>query len=206
LLLFYKVEEKMIFVPRSKPTEALLKIMAIALTKAKTYYSLPTEQRNQHVFRYQEFLSGAARQDIIRALQSTFHHKCAFCETQMRSHYHDILLFRPASGVAEANGEYLRDHYWAQAFEWENMYLACPSCQQHKANRFPVVGERAPADSDRQTLLRESPLLLDPCMDQPDQHLAFSIDGIVTPANNSHRGLATINILKLNRQELSDQA
>lgn len=144
---------------------------------------------------------GATRE----ALQALFRGKCAFCETPLSdTRGASIDRFRPRDGVATTSGKFIADCYWAQSFVWENLYLSCPYCNRSKANRFPLEDEsqRAAPDADRTSLAQEKPLLLDPCADEPDEHLLFSIDGTVSGL--TARGRATIEILNLNRGDLRE--
>lgn len=73
--------------------------------------------------------------------------RCMYCED---SHGTDIEHFRPKS------------EYPTFAFTWENYLLACSECNSnHKRTEFPLDDEGRP-------------LLIDPCVDEPREHLAFS--------------------------------
>ncbi|MFT3820445.1 MAG: AAA family ATPase [Rubrivivax sp.] len=177
---------------------AVAKLMAML----RSHYAQPPEKRPPLI--PPKFPPTALR-ETRAALFALFRGKCAFCESQITdAGYADIERFRPRGGVSESSGSYLGDHYWAQSFAWENLYLACANCNRSKANRFPLEAgsPRAAADADRRALALERPLLLDPCADDPDEHLLFSIDGTV--AGLTDRGLATIEILDLNRSSLCD--
>lgn len=58
------------------------------------------------------------------------------------------------------------DHFWPKArypqkmFVWDNMLLACTGCNRKKGDRFPVD-------------ITGNPLLIDPCIDEPWEHLVF---------------------------------
>jgi nucleoside phosphorylase len=67
---------------------------------------------------------------------------------------------------------------------------------------FPTSNRRAHPDTYGPVLQAEGPLLLDPCLDDPDRHLAFSEDGKVLPRGKSRRGFVTIEVLDLNRSGL----
>ena len=169
--------------------------------QTRAHYAAPRAQRP--AWQPPPFPSTALR-DTRNALTELFHGKCAYCETRLgESNQGDIERFRPRNGVAESSGQYLGDHYWAQAFVWDNLLLACPSCKRSKANRFPIEpgSTRAAADADRAALLSEKPMLLDPCgEDDPNLHLLFGSDGNVSGL--TERGRATIELLGLNRSTL----
>lgn len=136
--------------------------------------------------------------DILNAV---FRQKCCYCESTLGlTGDGQVERFRPR-GVQEKDGKYSRDHYWYLAADWRNLYLACPVCDRNKADRFPVMGERAREGAAYMEVVGlEQPLLLDPCNDDPDLHLAFLDDGTV--AGRTERGRATVELLVLNRQAL----
>ncbi len=96
------------------------------------------------------------------------------------------------------------------AYEWSNLLLACNTCNIKKSNHFPVAGNRVTTPPSVEgdwlprsaTMLGEKPLVLNPEVDDPTQHLLFKADGVIAAKNNSPRGVATINICHLNREEL----
>ncbi|HKR01447.1 MAG TPA: AAA family ATPase [Pyrinomonadaceae bacterium] len=138
------------------------------------------------------------------ALLELFNNKCAYCESLIQSNLSaDVEHFRPKTGVEEADGT--RSHYYYAwlAYEWENMLIACVDCNRHpgKGSKFPVKGSRARllanVDECRST---EEALLLDPCYDRPEEHLAFYPVGVC--AGLTERGQSTLPLLNLNRSQL----
>lgn len=158
-----------------------------------------------HLQRRFEFKAYRSR-DVVDALHSLFHGKCAYCESHLSAVAPlDIEHYRPKSPVVEA-----QDHpgYWWLANSWDNLLLACPDCnrpRRHassisgKGNRFPLVDEKTrayrPGDE-----ADESPLLLDPTRDDPEEFLVFDDEGLVL--SKHRRGQATIELLGLNRPHL----
>jgi uncharacterized protein (TIGR02646 family) len=139
-------------------------------------------------------------QQVRAALLTVFHRKCAYCESPVDPASMLVDHFRPKANAVNQDGSVSADAYWWLIYEWENLYAACSSCSHLKASRFPVEGARAGYPATGQALLEERPLLLDPCIDDPDAHLVFSEDGRV--ASDSERGRVTINVLGLNRDTL----
>lgn len=133
-------------------------------------------------------------------LRTVFRDKCAYCEAAVRTSDGEVDHFRPKGGAVNLNGEKSPEHYWWLAYEWENLYLACRECVVAKGNKFPVKGRRAEIDTDWAEIELEKAILLDPCADEPEKHLVFSDEGIVTGA--TERGEVTIDILSLNRSSL----
>lgn len=148
------------------------------------------------------------------ALEALFHGKCAYCESDYRGQAPvDIEHFRPKGGVEDDPDHW---GYWWLAGDWSNLLPSCIDCnrrryqvlpvpttsslavlqsaakpiwQTGKENAFPVfAGTRAYGRSaDLETeILRERPYLLDPCRDDPGEHLEFLVDapipfGLVLP-------------------------
>jgi ABC-type hemin transport system ATPase subunit len=141
---------------------------------------------------------------LRRALVEMFRGKCAYCESAIglegTTWWVDIDLFRPRADALGTDGRHAPDHYWWLALEWSNMYLACGDCSGAKGTRFPVLGKRAPAKADPGAIARERRLLLDPCVDHPEDVLLFGDDGAVT--SGTRQGITTIEVLQLNRPRL----
>jgi energy-coupling factor transporter ATP-binding protein EcfA2 len=142
--------------------------------------------------------------DARPPLVELFASKCAYCESGVGvTDVSQVELFRPRAKAVNLDGE-TTSGYWWLAYSWSNCYLACAVCNRNKANRFPVAGPRARGPED--DLRAELGLLLDPCQDDPGEHLLFSADGRVascSPAGDGpDRGAITIDILGLNRPSL----
>lgn len=135
-------------------------------------------------------------------LSQTFENKCCYCESALGvSAEGEIELFRPKGPVQGQDGRSQEPIYGQLAADWRNLYLSCPTCNRNKANRFPVDGERAaPGATYDEVVSTEQAFLLDPCRDNPDQHLVFLPDGTV--AGRTARGRTTVEVLALNRVAL----
>ncbi|MDX9669008.1 MULTISPECIES: endonuclease [unclassified Pseudomonas] len=164
------------------------------------------------------------RKDSVKTqLYAIFHGKCAYCETFYPAVAPvDVEHYRPKGAVGQ---DATHPGYWWLAMAWENLLPSCIHCNrlnkhatpklstqlvelladgtgfsdQHKAttgkgNHFPILGLRAtPASRDCST---EYPLLLNPCLDDPQEHLAFHVDrekliGLVLPKPHDGAGLPT---------------
>ena len=172
------------------------------LARMTEHYALAERSRGNRVFNVDRSYA-AIMAECRKPLYEQFAGKCAYCESMLDISGGDVDHYRPRAGVAESSGQFLGDHYWAQVLEWENLYYACRACNRYKASRFPVSGERGPADGNLARLSTEQAMLLDPCSDRPETHLAFTADGLVSGI--SERGLVTIEVLALNRSELVEQ-
>ena len=146
-----------------------------------------------------------SRREVRDALAELFNDKCAYCEVRVGVNSKpDVEHFRPKTGVIDEHGDKLPGYWWL-AGQWQNLLLACQTCNRRfreggKGNFFPIEGERAEPFTTGEELAAEQPLLLDPTVDEPDDHLVFFDDGTV--ASETERGQTTIRIVALNRPEL----
>ncbi|HDS0927406.1 TPA: endonuclease [Pseudomonas putida] len=162
------------------------------------------------------------RKDSVKTqLHTLFHGKCAYCETFYPAVAPvDVEHYRPKGAV---NQDVTHPGYWWLAMDWDNLLPSCIHCNrlnqhvtprfstqlveltadsrafsnQHtvttgKGNHFPILGVRAtPTSRDYSA---EYPLLLNPCVDDPQEHLAYHVDrqnliGLVLPKPHTGAGL-----------------
>ena len=144
---------------------------------------------------------------LMPDLTELFQGKCAYCESPLApTQPGDIEHFRPKQGAEDLNQNRWHLHYSWLAYEWDNILIACMECNRRrtiagklvgKAQLFPVLGERAGfPDTVDECRRKEQPLLIDPCHDDPAEHLSFEESGEVTA--RTARGEKTIEILGLN--------
>jgi uncharacterized protein (TIGR02646 family) len=164
-----------------------------ARDKAGAFFAARAPSRAQELF---HFDSGTWL-GVKRELMELFSGKCAFCEGKFASADFHVEHFRPKSGTLNFDGRVDADYYWWLAYQWENLYLACSFCNVSKGSRFPVRTSRAPFRTSGAELIVEGPLLLDPCIDEPESELVFLSDGRVT--SDTERGNMTIEVFQLNR-------
>jgi uncharacterized protein (TIGR02646 family) len=168
-------------------------------SRASAFFALDERGRGQRRFEFNAELFGSS--DVKAALMQLFSGKCAYCETPIGERgIGDVEHHRPKAWALGLDGAPAPDHYWWLAYDWNNLYLVCHRCNRMKASRFPVVGERARIGATGDALLAEQALLLDPCVDEPTDHLVFTEYGEVV--SSTERGRATIEILGLNRSDL----
>lgn len=173
------------------------------------------DERERHVVKEHVY----RHPSVKTALEELFHRKCAYCETPLGEADWQVEHFRPKKAVAER-----RDHpgyYWL-AYEWSNLYPSCAPCNQSrkdqplwrdpqigeaagKANQFPVEDEAMRAMSYEDDLGRERPLLLDPCLDDPEKSLRYNPLGEILPVNGDRRAEMSIRVFHLIRRRLRDR-
>jgi uncharacterized protein (TIGR02646 family) len=198
----------MIRVDRTRvPEPHALKSKAAAVERARSekFFRRPAAKRAQESFDFDPAVFAA--EDVRSALDELFRSKCAYCEQPLPLEALAVDHFRPRSGAVDLDGSFSLDHYWWLAYEWQNLYASCAECVSLKGLRFPVEGERAkrPRAVDRQRKRRvwkagDHGLLLDPCADDPEQHLVFLDDG--QAVSTTERGRVTVEVLGLNRPAL----
>jgi len=147
--------------------------------------------------------------------------KCFYCESKIE-HGSKLQIehYRPKAGVSKKDtGGVENEGYFWLANEWTNLLLACDACNGNgaKGTRFPIAGTRAipynPVKNNKlyrknciasnATLLAEIPILLNPEMDNPENHLTFDFDGQIKELPDLYnRGKITIEILELDRGTL----
>jgi len=146
-------------------------------------------------------LTIARHSEVREALVELFQAKCAYCETPMtEAAPYDVEHHRPKARAMGLDGQVSEEHYYWLADEWTNLLLICADCSRSKGTRFPVQGTRAEPMSFGTALLAEQALLLDPTVDDPEEHLVFAEDGSVL--SETDRGKSTIEVLSLNRSSL----
>jgi len=157
-----------------------------------------------------EFKNYWGEKDVRAAIWEMQFRKCCYCERKRdQNRESDIEHFRPKAAIEEAS-----DHkgYWWLAYDWDNLFFSCRYCNQaFKKNYFPLLDEAKRAHSPADSLDEEEPLLIDPCKEDPIEHLSFDwfeesgIEALVVFAStrrNSKKGRKTIEIASLNREEL----
>lgn len=163
------------------------------------------------------------RKDVIKALRELFNKKCAYCEFNYAAGGpEDIEHFRPKLAVV-INGKMVKPAYYWLAAEWTNLLPSCQDCNRKrtkefpdsrvavsgKANLFPIVDEKDRWRSHRRRN-REQILLLNPCEDDPAEHLEFLDKGLVRAMRGSNgvesaKGVASIEVYGLSRGDLVEQ-
>ncbi len=157
------------------------------------------------------------RSRVEDKLALAYKNKCAYCERLCKA---DIEHYRPKKGVVEAPAH--PGYYWL-CYEWSNLIPSCITCNREgaKHNQFPIIGTRVVAPTllpdqsldllsckaSNTPLLNETPFLLHPEVDRPEDFFTFELDpngeGIrLVGIDAEGRGHQTIQICLLNRKEI----
>ena len=158
--------------------------------------------------------------DVIAAYKADFLGKCAYCESPYEATQPvDSEHYRPKGGYFK-NGKLMKPGYYWLAADWRNLLPSCDDCNrgriQHyadepphlsgKTNYFPIADERARARRPGREE-KEQRLLLNPRIDDPEQHLEFLDEGDIrerldAAAKPSAMGVASVTVYALRRDGL----
>lgn len=173
--------------PETAP-DSLTEKGAAELTKAKAYYGATPKPTKAYEFK--EYKQTAVK----LALETLFHGKCAYCETFYASAQPmDVEHYRPKGGVDEDKSH---PGYWWLAMDWDNLLPSCIDCNRKRGQKtatgavngkiitdrlknsgkkdsFPISPKGTRATKEKDILADEKALLLNPCTDDPRQHLKY---------------------------------
>ena len=185
------------------------------LENAENYFSLNEGERRE--VREKPKFKVYKLPSVKAELEKLFEGKCAYCESKYASTAPlDVEHYRPKGRVQGAEDH---DGYWWLAAKWENLFPSCIDCNRKrwqptpkphvdlsqlskasekltaptgtgKGDCFPLLDEELRA-TKKEELKRETPLLLNPCEDNPEDHLNFRYypeigASIVFPQNNGN--------------------
>lgn len=176
--------------------------------RVQDYYADPANQNRG----YDNY--NAYRNDEVKdALLQIFHRKCAYCERgKLTRHSMEVEHYRPKNAVL-IRGQKVQPGYWWLASDWENLLPSCKECNQKltqeligrpgrvlgKGILFPIKSEKKRARA-RGEEKRETRRLLNPCLDDPAEHLQYLDDGNVR--GKTRKGKTSIRVLGLRRMDL----
>ena len=155
--------------------------------------------------------------EVKACLRELFFNKCAYCEYPLTRSDMNVEHYRPKARVAESPNHL--GYYWL-AYDWANLLPACQFCNQlrketpergitptnrtsGKGDKFPLVDKNQRAYSPNDKVSRENPLLINPTVEEPSEHITFDPTGIPLPL--SEKGRVSIDIYNLNTRQLNVQ-
>ncbi len=187
----------MIQLPRKNQTEIPVSIQLTNKT---------TNDRRNEIIDAKEFIkedkyrNRYKQTDLKTTVEEHYKNKCAYCEQY--SERWDVEHYRPVS-----------KYYWL-AYSWDNLILACPTCNQdYKNDNFDLINPPKisydPKDLPTIHTLcekynqQEQPKLFHPEFDEPENYLEFSLKGGIS--STDLRGKYTIKTCGLDRKKLNDR-
>lgn len=141
--------------------------------------------------------------EVKDALINIQNGKCCFCEAMVTHVAHgDVEHYRPKGGWIQDNEKLNQPGYYWLAYNWDNLLFSCQICNQsHKKNFFPLADAASRATSHGADITKETPLIINPALDDPEQHIAFKDD---IPVGLDQRGKVTISKTGLDREPLNE--
>jgi len=142
---------------------------------------------------------------VKKALRQDQSGKCAYCESVFQNvSYGQIDHYRPivACSRAKVTKRFNPGYYWL-AYDWDNLVLSCDVCNKAKSYYFPIRNQPSFAPS-KSTIATEQPLLLNPYVTEPADHLEFN-EHIIRAKNSSDIGANSIEYYDLNREALKEK-
>lgn len=137
-------------------------------------------------------------EDIRNSLKSIYNHKCAFCENKVERY--DIEHYRPK-----------KTYHWL-AYSWDNLLMACPTCNGFKSFNFEIIGTIAHfSKGDLKNINSlssaydkiEKPKMINPEVIDPSDFIQFNKNGNIE--SSDIRFEYTIETCKIDRVYLNDE-
>ena len=138
-------------------------------------------------------------QAIKKKLLEAQHDKCCYCESEfLETGYGDVEHFRPKGSVRQDyNSKEEKPGYYWLGYCWSNLLVSCSRCNtSHKGIRFPLENPGRRARNHHDAVENEEPMLIDPGVEDPRDHIHFRYDA---PVPQTPRGEETIDVLGLER-------
>lgn len=155
----------------------------------------------------------ADKNEIRVMLAKLFYGKCSYCEAivDMDTFNWEVEHFRPKARVDEDPAH--PGYYWL-AYKWDNLYVSCQYCNQlrrdnskskakGKSNHFPLRKGSPRATGPECDIMMEERLLIDPCLDDPEDYVAFNPEGKPYAIDNNEMGQKSIEVFHLDRPHMN---
>ena len=154
-----------------------------------------------------------------KELERLFHKKCGYCELKYKAGLTgEVEHYRPKGRILTGGKQRIWPGYYWLAATWTNLVPVCSMCNKLNVvddltdgtERTTGKGERFPSPTSRcarrpkRIARSKDPLLLDPCVHNPDDHLTFvEREGHrALLSGQTDKGRHTVEILGLNRGDL----
>ena len=192
----------MIGIERTYP--APLKLLEDGARQTELDCAAYDESPEEYIFRRRRFPNRSyySDDDVKDALMEVLYGKCCYCEAKHgRGNLH-VEHFRPREAVCQppdGRNEY-PGYYWL-AYSWENLLLACPTCNRRKSSSFPLENPEQRARNHHDDLTKERGVLVNPAEENPRDHVRFLADA---PRPLTERGRQIISDLDLRRPDLTE--
>lgn len=191
--------------PNRSPAMLLRREAMATQQNCEAYARAPAAYRSgeRRFFKEKKFNVPKRVKDALKKIQ---HDKCCYCESRpVATSAGRIDHFRPKGAVRQSKDDKDKKYpgyYWL-AYRWDNLVLACETCNVKKSDFFPLENPGQRARSHLDPLDRELPLLLNPYV-ETELHRHLTFNGSVCETG-TERGRVTVELLELNRPGLQDE-
>lgn len=157
-------------------------------------------------------------------LEKVFGTKCGYCESKFGAVTpKDIEHFRPKSEVMRQDVSVIAPGYYWLAGDWSNLLVSCVDCNRARNHRtpgqpkkirmgkhtqFPLSNEATRVRLHTLDVADEEAhrLLLHPCIDHPEEHFTYDINGLIFPKlANDEKAVTSIFVYALQRKDLVEE-
>lgn len=141
---------------------------------------------------------------VKQALKTAQNNKCCFCER--KTEIGDVEHFRGKGGHQQSTTDkiVIPGYFWL-AYTWENLFFSCEKCNRSfKRNLFPLVDNQKRATAKIRDITKETPLLIDPAKENPEDFIEF-IGTNPKAINGNNKGQTTIDRIGLDRPFLDEE-
>ena len=195
----------MIRLTRPGRTPAVLRRHGAEATRedCEAYAQAPDVYRSgERTFKFKKLYRSPQVKDALKEIQ---HDKCCYCERRVAPSEGQVDHFRPKGAFRQSKDDRNKEHpgyYWL-AYQWDNLVLACGTCNLKKSDYFPLQHPEQRARSHLDSVDTESPLLLNPYVEtELREHLTFNGSGC---EHGTERGRVTVEVLRLNEPYLQEE-
>lgn len=133
---------------------------------------------------------------VKKFLHRSQHGKCCYCERRRDERREsDVEHFRPK---AEVDGAENHPGYWWLAYSWENLLIACKTCnQEYKKSKFPLKHCSERACGEKSDLAKEEPILINPLEEDPEEFIEYDLSAkyMAKADGKCERGRETVDEL-----------
>jgi len=191
---------KLIRIGKAKPTPLLKKNLRRQWAALEDYFELNDDERAQRRPPIDHKIYQHPK--VVEQILGNQQQRCAYCEMTLDPSSIKVAHYRPLSNaVLSEHAHSIIDYYAWYAYEWQNLLIVCSECNSAMSEMFPLEGHPVkPMSTWQEAQLREKPLLINPYVANPSEHLMFTYQGEAIA--RSKEGTTTIEVLKLNRRSL----
>jgi uncharacterized protein (TIGR02646 family) len=150
------------------------------------------------VFNQKLYTDDSIKQELMVTVQNN---KCCYCEKIIVDDF-EVEHYRPKEAVVHG-GQLSKPGYYWLTYDLDNLLYSCNKCNKIKGNDFPLEDEVVRARNHNMNIEDESPQIINPCIQNPNDYLEFlGLEMVAKSGDNFNTATKTIDTIKLDRNEL----